>query len=43
MKKIRVVSETKIGLNYARNTGVRNANFDIVAFIDDDIMVSRLG
>ena len=39
-EKIRVVSETKIGLNYARNTGVRNANFDIVAFIDDDIMVS---
>lgn len=39
-KKIKVVSETKIGLNYARNTGVNNANFDIVAFIDDDIIVS---
>ena len=38
--KIKVVSETEIGLNYARNTGVRNTNFDIVAFIDDDITVS---
>ena len=35
-EKIRVVSEIKIGLNYARNTGVINANFNIVAFIDDD-------
>ena len=39
-EKIRVVSEIKIGLNYARNTGVINANFNIVAFIDDDITVS---
>lgn len=38
--KIKVVSEIKIGLNYARNTGVISANFNIVAFIDDDIIVS---
>lgn len=39
-EKIKVVSETKVGLNYARNTGVNNVNFDIIAFIDDDITVS---
>jgi len=39
-ERIKVVSEMKIGLNYARNTGVISANFNIVAFIDDDITVS---
>ena len=39
-EKIKVVSEMRIGLNYARNTGVISASFNIVAFIDDDITVS---
>lgn len=40
-ERIRVVRESRRGLSRARNTGVRNARFDLVAFIDDDVTVSR--
>jgi len=33
---VRYVFEEKLGLSYARNTGIRAAVGDIVAFIDDD-------
>lgn len=39
-EKIRIIGEPRIGLNHARNTGVINANFDIISFIDDDIVAS---
>jgi glycosyltransferase involved in cell wall biosynthesis len=39
-EKIKIVAEPKIGLNYARNTGIRNARYDLVAFLDDDIIAS---
>lgn len=38
--RIKIVNEPKIGLNYARNTGVSHAILDIVSFVDDDIIVS---
>ena len=31
-----------LGLGYARNTGVRNAKGDIIAFTDDDCIVDPL-
>ena len=31
--------EDRVGLDYARNTGARNAKFDIVAYLDDDVTV----
>src|ERR1700726_4552184 len=34
--RIRYVFEPQQGISYARNTGVRNAQGDILAFIDDD-------
>ena len=33
---VRIVVSNGVGLSYARNTGVRSAVGDIVAFIDDD-------
>lgn len=37
--KVRVFSETKIGLVYARHAGVKLSKGNILAFIDDDIIV----
>jgi GT2 family glycosyltransferase len=38
-ERIRVVREGRPGLSRARNTGIRNARHDILAFIDDDVTV----
>lgn len=40
-KKVRIVSEPKIGLSYARNTGVLSSKTDTIAFLDDDVTVSK--
>ena len=37
--RVRVVSEPTAGLSRARNTGLRAARHDIVAFTDDDVAV----
>lgn len=39
--KISFVTENKIGLNVARNTGVKHSTGDIIAFTDDDVWVSE--
>jgi glycosyltransferase involved in cell wall biosynthesis len=36
---VRYVVEPTPGLSYARNTGVKQATYDIIAFTDDDVMV----
>jgi glycosyltransferase involved in cell wall biosynthesis len=38
--KIKYFFEKKIGLHYARNTGVREANSPFLAFLDDDMVVT---
>ena len=38
-ERIRVVREGRRGLSRARNTGIRSARYDILAFIDDDVTV----
>ena len=40
-ERIRVVREGRRGLSRARNTGIRKARHDILAFIDDDVTVDR--
>ncbi len=35
------VRENTPGLNYARNTGIRSASYEIVSFIDDDAIASK--
>lgn len=35
--RIKYVFEAKSGLSYARNTGIKNAQGKIVAFVDDDV------
>jgi GT2 family glycosyltransferase len=39
-ERIRVIREERPGLSRARNTGLRRAEHDIVAFIDDDVRVA---
>ncbi len=39
MPRIRYILEPRPGLDVARNTGIRKSTGDIVAFIDDDVMV----
>ena len=39
--KVKVIKEKNIGLNYARNTGVIEAKTNIIAFLDDDVVVSE--
>jgi glycosyltransferase involved in cell wall biosynthesis len=39
--RVRVVTESMPGLAVARNTGLREATGDIVAFTDDDVVVDR--
>ena len=38
-ERIRVVRESRPGLSRARNTGIRSARHDIIAFTDDDVVV----
>ena len=39
--KVKCISEPQIGLNHARNTGIINSKANIVAFLDDDVVVSK--
>lgn len=39
---VRYIKEMKPGLDYARNTGARNATFPVVAYADDDVEVHPL-
>ncbi|TGE06318.1 glycosyltransferase family 2 protein [Hymenobacter fodinae] len=36
---VRYIMEPSVGLSYARNAGIHNANSGIVAFTDDDVLV----
>lgn len=38
---IKIIQEPKTGLNYARNTGVKAATGNIIAFLDDDVILSK--
>jgi len=40
-RRIRVVRESRPGLSLARNTGVLNARYDILAFTDDDVIAEQ--
>jgi GT2 family glycosyltransferase len=37
--RVRVVREARRGLSRARNTGIRSARYEVLAFIDDDVTV----
>ncbi len=37
----RYIRENRRGLDIARNTGIRHANYDIIAFTDDDVVVAK--
>jgi len=39
--RVRYVSEPRLGLSRGRNRGLRAAAYDIVAFVDDDVIVDR--
>lgn len=39
--KARYVREDRKGLDIARNTGAKNATFDIIAYTDDDVIVDK--
>lgn len=40
-KSIKIIVNHKYGLSEARNTGIKNANGDIIVFIDDDAVVDK--
>lgn len=39
--RVRTVHEPRRGLSRARNRGIRSARYDVLAFIDDDVIVER--
>jgi glycosyltransferase involved in cell wall biosynthesis len=39
--KIQIVIESKIGLNFARNSGIAQSESEIIAYLDDDTWVSE--
>jgi glycosyltransferase involved in cell wall biosynthesis len=39
--KVRYVFEPRAGLDFARNAALRQANGDLLAFLDDDVVVDR--
>jgi len=39
--QVRCIIEERIGVSYARNRGIENANGNIIAFTDDDCIVTR--
>lgn len=39
--KVKIVEEARVGLNYARNAGIISATASIIAFLDDDVVVSE--
>lgn len=41
--KIKCIRQQQSGLNAARNRGVREAAGEVIAFLDDDTLVSRNG
>ena len=41
MAGVKYICEPKPGLNFARNTAVRKANGQLIAFLDDDVTVDR--
>lgn len=40
-QRIIIIDEPRIGLNYARNTGISHVKCNIVSFLDDDVIVSN--
>jgi glycosyltransferase involved in cell wall biosynthesis len=38
---VRYVFEPKAGLDFARNAGLRNVSGDLIAYLDDDVVVDR--
>lgn len=39
--RMRYVMEPKVGLNFARNAALGNARGDLLAFLDDDVVIDR--
>lgn len=39
-RNVKYILEERKGLDIARNTGARNASYEIIAYTDDDVMVS---
>ncbi len=38
-KDVKYIREPRIGLDIARNTGITNASYPVVAFVDDDVTI----
>lgn len=41
-ERVKYIKEPRIGLNIARNTGLINAKYPIVAYVDDDVIVDSM-
>lgn len=40
-KQLRIYKEARPGSSFARNTGVANANYSYIIFLDDDVLISN--